>query len=175
MVAEHELTAEQLRERLNRALPGALATPAASANGTTASEEEAPAEATAADTLIVADRLIDVALFVRDQLGYALLSDIAITDYLAAGEFELVYIFFHPAGGGPLVIKLRVPRNQPEVASLTPLWPGAGLMEREGFDLFGVVFGGHPFLRRIYMWDEFDGFPMRKDFPKQGDKYLEEE
>lgn len=70
------------------------------------------------------------------------------------------------------MLKVRVPRDVPEVPSLTPYWPGANLHEREAFDLFGIIFTGHPFLRRIYMWDEFEGWPMRKDFPKQGDKYI---
>ncbi len=70
------------------------------------------------------------------------------------------------------MVKTRVPREQPIVPSLTPFWPGASLQEREAFDLYGVQFPGHPDLRRVYMWDEFEGHPMRKDFPKQGDKYL---
>jgi NADH-quinone oxidoreductase subunit C len=74
-----------------------------------------------------------------------------------------------------VVIKTRVAREQSAVPSLTPVWPGADLQEREAFDLYGVRFTGHPNLTRIYMWDEFESFPMRKDFPKQGDKYLSDE
>ena len=53
--------------------------------------------------------------------------------------------------------------------------PDADLQEREAFDMYGVDFPGHPNLVRVYMWDEFEGFPMRKDFPKQGDKYIADE
>ena len=96
-------------------------------------------------------------------------------DYLADGVIELVYRFLHLEGGPPLAIKTRVPREQAVVPSITPFWPGADLQEREAFDLYGVDFPGHPNLKRVYMWDEFEGFPMRKDFPKQGDKYLDDE
>jgi NADH-quinone oxidoreductase subunit C len=67
-----------------------------------------------------------------------------------------------------------VPREVPDVPSLTPFWPGANFVEREAYDLYGINFIGHPYLKRIYMWDELEGYPMRKDFPKQGDKYLDE-
>ncbi len=85
---------------------------------------------------------------------------------------ELVYRFYHPAGGSGITLRVRVSRDDPVVPSLTPYWPAANFHEREAFDLFGITFTGHPYLRRIYMWDEFAGFPMRKDFPRQGDKYL---
>jgi len=124
------------------------------------------------DPFVHPDHLVAAALFVRDTLGYALLSDIAVVDYLYAGCFELVYRFYHPSGGPGIVLRVRVPRDAPQVPSLTPHWPAANFHEREAFDLFGVEFIGHPYLRRIYMWDEFEGFPMRKDFPRQGDKYL---
>ncbi|NTW03343.1 MAG: NADH-quinone oxidoreductase subunit C [Oscillochloris sp.] len=127
------------------------------------------------DTLVEPGRIVDAALYLRDRLGYAYLSDIGVVDYLADGLFELVYRFYHVDGGPSLALKTRVPRENPELPSLTPHWPGANLHEREAYDLYGVVFDDHPFLCRIYMWDEFEGFPMRKDFPKQGDKYIGEE
>ena len=180
------VSVDELKERLTRDLPGALAPPrvkiahagngaapkpAAPAKGRKGEEEPADLLATA-DAVVLADRLPEVARYVRDELGYELLSNITVTDYLADGVFELVYHFMHLAGGTPLVIKTRVPREQPLVPSLTPFWPGADLQEREAYDMYGVDFPGHPNLMRVYMWDEFEGFPMRKDFPKQGDKYL---
>lgn len=180
MVAEL-LTAETLRERLNRDLPGVVVTPepAVSAEGTPAKDAKDaknPADMLATnDTIVVAERLPEVLTYVRDVLGYSFLSDITAVDYLAADLFELVYLLYHPAGGTHLMIKVRVPRDNPDVPSLTPIWPGAELSEREAFDLFGINFIDHPYLKRIYLWDEFEGHPMRKDFPKQGDKYLDEE
>lgn len=175
------ISSAELKERLARDVPGALA-PARprqqhAGNGAAAPKgrkaEEGPADLLATDDAVVLPaRLVDVATYVRDRLGYELLSNITAVDYLSDGVIEIVYHLLHLAGGPPLVFKVRVPREQSALPSLTPLWPGANLQEREAFDLYGVYFTGHPDLTRIYMWDEFEGHPMRKDFPRQGDKYL---
>jgi NADH-quinone oxidoreductase subunit C len=169
------LRAEDLRELLGRDLPDAMRDvyPLHIASG----PAHGPAQPAfvASDVLVDAGHVVEVALYLRDTLGYAYLSDICVVDYLADEIFELVYRFYHVEGGPSLALKARVPRAAPEVPALTPHWPGANLHEREAFDLYGITFVGHPFLRRIYMWDEFEGFPMRKDFPKQGDKYIGEE
>jgi NADH-quinone oxidoreductase subunit C len=167
-----------LRQLLLRDMPDAVleaparqpaAEPAAARKG-----EAAPPNLLATDDVVVrSERLPEVARLIRDQLGYELLSNITATDFLRDGVIEVVYHFYRLDGGPALVLKVRVERERPELPSLTPWWPGADFQEREAFDLFGVVFNGHPRLRRIYMWDEFEGFPMRKDFPRQGDKYLE--
>lgn len=163
------LAPDELRERLESDLPGAVV---ASQSSDQAQLSDMLATK---DTVVVAGQIPAVARYLRDELGYAYLSNITVVDYLREDLFELVYHFFQLAGGSSLVIKTRVPRDAPVVPSLTPFWPGASLQEREAFDLFGIDFPGHPYLRRIYMWEEFEGFPMRKDFPKQGDKYLEDE
>lgn len=178
----------ELKERLARDVAGALAPERPkvehAGNGSAQAEprarpkkgEEAPIDLLATnDAVVLAERIPDVAAYLRDSLGYALLSNITAVDYLADGVIELVYHFMHLDGGPPLVIKTRVPREQSVVPSLMPDWPGADLQEREAYDLYGVRFPGHPNLTRIYMWEEFEGFPMRKDFPKQGDKYLTDE
>jgi NADH-quinone oxidoreductase subunit C len=170
-----QLRADDLRELLGRDLPGAAHD--ASPLIVTPPPAHGPQPGTFAtgDTLVAPDRIVEAALYLRDRLGYAYLSDIAVVDYLTDGVFELVYRFYHVEGGPALVLKARVPREAPALPSLTPDWPGANFHEREAFDLYGITFVGHPFLRRIYMWDEFEGFPMRKDFPKQGDKYIGED
>jgi len=182
------MSVEELKERLTRDVPGALA-PARvkidhSHNGAGVEpkaeppvkgkkHEEGPPDLLAtADAVVLAERIPDVARYVRGSLSYELLSNLTAVDYLADGVIELVYHFMHLAGGPPLVIKTRVPRERAVVPSITSIWPGADLQEREAFDLYGVDFPGHPNLKRVYMWDEFEGYPMRKDFPKQGDKYL---
>jgi NADH-quinone oxidoreductase subunit C len=182
-----KMSAAELKKRLAQDLPGVLMptrTRTQTSNGSEASVadgkaarpkrgEHAPVDLLATDDAVVyPERLPEVARYVRDVLGYELLSNITAVDYLADGVIEMVYHFFHLDGGPALVIKTRVPRDHPVVPSLTDEWPGANLQEREAFDLFGVVFTGHPNLTRIYMWDEFEGWPMRKDFPKQGDKYF---
>ena len=70
---------------------------------------------------------------------------------------------------GPLVLKQRTSRDNAEAESLTPVWRSCDLQEREVFDLFGVNFKGHPDQRRILMWDEFEGHPMRKDYTEPFD------
>lgn len=123
------------------------------------------------DAVVRPEDIARVARYLRDTLGYTLLSNITAVDYLREGVIEIVYHFAH-AEGGVITVKVRVPRDEPKLPTLTEEWPGADFQEREAYDLYGVVFLGHANLRRIYMWDEFEGFPMRKDFPKQGDKYL---
>jgi NADH-quinone oxidoreductase subunit C len=72
---------------------------------------------------------------------------------------------------GPVVLRQRTANrtDQVQVASLTPIWRGCELQEREIYDLYGVVFEGHPDLRRILMWDEFKDHPMRKDYVEPDD------
>ncbi|WP_129672767.1 NADH-quinone oxidoreductase subunit C [Candidatus Chloroploca sp. Khr17] len=166
------LDAAELRERMARDLPGAVLEVVPLQVAAAPPHGPQPGAFMTSDTLVAPSRLVEAACYLRDLLGYAYLSDIAVVDYLADDLFELVYRFYHVEGGEGLTLKVRIPRDHPEVPSLTPAWPGANFHEREAFDLYGIVFVGHPFLRRIYMWDEFEGFPMRKDFPKQGDKYI---
>ena len=81
------------------------------------------------------------------------------------GRLDVVYhLYSMVSGTGPLVLKQRTTREGAMVASLTGVWRSCELQEREVYDLFGVEFDGHPDLRRILMWDEFEGFPMRKDY-----------
>ncbi|MCU0495278.1 MAG: NADH-quinone oxidoreductase subunit C [Chloroflexaceae bacterium] len=173
------LSAEEVREQLAGAFPGIVvpSAPAVPAEAAPPAKHGTvkPNFLATNDTVVTAEGLVDAAIYLRDTLGYGYLSDIAVVDFLADGVFEVGYRFYHPEGGESLVLKVRVPRESPDVPSLTPVWPGAHLHEREGYDLYGINFVGHPYLQRIYMWDEFEGFPMRKDFPKQGDKYLDEE
>lgn len=169
------LSPAELRECMARDLPEAVVEAAPLRVTPPPAHGPQPDLYATGDTVVAPAQIVTAAAYLRDALGYAFLSDIAVVDYLAEGIFELVYRFYNVDGGESLVLKTRIPREQPEVPSLTPVWPGANFHEREAFDLYGVVFVGHPFLRRIYMWDEFEGFPMRKDFPKQGDKYIGEE
>ena len=67
-----------------------------------------------------------------------------------------------------LRLKVLLPGDDPAVDSLTPLWPGANLYEREVYDLFGVRFHGHPYLRRLLMPENWEGHPLRKDYPVEG-------
>src|ERR1051325_11982509 len=88
------------------------------------------------------------------------------------GYLEVVYHLYSMAlKHGPVVMRLRTANrtDQVHVPSLTPLWRGAEFQEREAFDLYGIIFDGHPDLRRILMWDGFKDFPMRKDYVEPDD------
>jgi NADH-quinone oxidoreductase subunit C len=91
---------------------------------------------------------------------------------VAPGCLEAVYHLFSVAKGhGPVVIRMKTVNrtDQVELPSLTPLWRAAEFQEREIFDLFGIVFTGHPDLRRLLMWDEFKDHPMRRDYVEPDD------
>jgi NADH/F420H2 dehydrogenase subunit C len=123
------------------------------------------AEETKDFTLIVpAASLVDVATHLRDHLEFDYLSDVTSVDH--PDRFEVVYhLYSMKRGGGLLTLKVHLPdKEHPEVESVTPIWPGANLQEREVFDMMGIGFTNHPDLRRILMWDGFPGYPLRKDF-----------
>ena len=99
------------------------------------------------------------------------LSNLTAVDYPpdpaagGAGRIVMIYHLYSMSHKhGPVAIRVMLPRANPVIASLVPLYRGAEFQEREVYDLFGVVFDGHPDLRRILMWDEFVGHPMRKDY-----------
>ncbi len=114
--------------------------------------------------IVDADKLIEVATFIRDELGYDLLSSVTGVDYLADGKMEVVYHAFKTTGGPAFVFKAQAPRENPVIPSLVDVWKGAELQEREAWDLLGIKFEKHPDLRRILMWEGFEGHPLRKDW-----------
>jgi NADH-quinone oxidoreductase subunit C len=92
--------------------------------------------------------------------------------HVVAGYLEAVYHLFSVAKKhGPVVIRMRTENrsDKVELPSLTPIWRGAEFQEREIFDLYGIVFTGHPDLRRLLMWDEFKDHPMRRDYVEPDD------
>ena len=122
--------------------------------------------------IVAAERLPAVMTALRDEVGYDYLSSVTGVDYLDEGELEVVYHAYQTRGGPALNLKVQVDRENPVIPSLVSVYPGADFQEREIFDLYGVRFEGHPNLRRILMWDGFDGHPMRKDWQEA---YFEEE
>ena len=91
---------------------------------------------------------------------------------LRPGQLEVVYhLYSMSKKHGPVILRLRTANraDKTQVPSLTPIWRGCEFQEREAFDLFGIVFEGHPDLRRILMWDEFKDFPMRRDYVEPDD------
>jgi NADH-quinone oxidoreductase subunit C/D len=110
------------------------------------------------------ENLIEVATALRDEMGYDFLSSVTAVDYLPEGFMETVYHALKTTGGPILTFKVQLPRENPSVASLVPVYPGADLQEREVYDMFGIRFEGHPDLRRVLMWEGFAGYPLRKDW-----------
>jgi len=100
----------------------------------------------------------------RDEFGYDSLTSVTGVDYLPEVKMEVVYHLYKSTGGSILVVKVQVPRSSPVVPSLVGLYPGAAFQEREAWDLLGIRFEGHPNLKRILMWEGFEGHPLRKDW-----------
>jgi NADH-quinone oxidoreductase subunit D/NADH-quinone oxidoreductase subunit C/D len=114
--------------------------------------------------LVPADKLVDFATKIKDDLGYDYLSSVTGVDYLPDEMMEVVYHTYQSTGGPPLVFKVQVQRDKPEVPSLVSVYPGADFQEREAWDLLGIRFLDHPNLQRILLWEGFDGHPLRKDW-----------
>ncbi len=118
------------------------------------------------------ESLTSVLRFLKDEAGFNALEDIAVFDNLGAaggdgGRFTVVYRLCRFPGA----LRLRLAADVAEGESLpsaVPVYRSADWAEREAFDMFGVRFDGHPDLRRIYMPDDFEGHPLRKDFPLAG-------
>ena len=122
--------------------------------------------------IVQAENLIEFATALRDEMGYDFLSSVTGVDYLPEGKLEVVYHAYRSTGGPALVFKTQVPREEPVLPSLVPVYPGADFQEREAYDLLGIRFAGHPNLKRILMWEGFAGHPLRKDWKEA---FFEEE
>ncbi len=119
---------------------------------------------------VEAGSIARVAGLLRDDpaLQFEMLTDLTCVDYIGEEpRFEVIYHFYSVARNQRVRVKARVSEEVPELGSLTGLYPSADWMEREVFDLYGVRFAGHPDLRRILLYDEFQGHPLRKDYPKE--------
>lgn len=116
-------------------------------------------------------RLRAVVEFLRadPELTFNYLADITAVDrYPGEPRFEVVYHLRSLKLGTCLRLKAPLPGDNPRLDSLVALWPGADMLEREIYDLFGIHFDGHPNLRRLLMPDDWEGHPLRKDYPVEG-------
>jgi NADH-quinone oxidoreductase subunit C len=125
-------------------------------------------------TLVVPkDLLRDIALQCRDnpELSFNLLSDVTCLDrFPFEPRFELNYQLVSISRTARISLRTSVSAQHPVVDSLMPVWPGANWLEREVFDLFGIHFEGHTDLRRLLLPEGFVGFPLRRDFPTEGQR-----
>jgi NADH-quinone oxidoreductase subunit C len=103
------------------------------------------------------------------ELAFDMIIDVTGIDmYRPEGRFEVLYTLYSLKNKQYVRLKVLVGENDPVVATVTGVWFGANWHERETFDMFGIMFSGHPDLRRMYMPEEFEYYPMRKDFPLMG-------
>ena len=123
------------------------------------------------DTAIIQpEAIVAIATCLKNdpELDYNFLMDLTAVDCLKLGtthRFEVVYHFFSLSKKHRVRIKIRLSGKNPELDSIVSLWAGADWYEREVWDMFGVKFRGHPNLKRILMYEEFEGHPLRKDYP----------
>ncbi len=116
--------------------------------------------------LLKKEALLKAASYLKDELGFDFLMDLTAADYLPREpRFELVCHFYSSKHNYRLRLKCPVPEAGASVSSLTALWDGANWFEREAYDMYGIKFEGHPDLRRILMYESFEGHPLRKDYP----------
>jgi NADH-quinone oxidoreductase subunit C len=118
------------------------------------------------------ERIRAVCEFLRETPGltFRYLSDLTAVDrYPSEPRFEVVYHLLSLESFQRIRLKVRLPGDDPRVDSVVPVWPGAEAFENEVYDLFGVRFEGHPNLRRLLLPEDWEGHPLRKDYPVQGD------
>jgi NADH-quinone oxidoreductase subunit C len=124
-------------------------------------------------TLIVDPPAIRSVLAALREKGYGFLASVHGVDYYPEEpRLGVHYELLDMQRVDRVTVKLRVHTDAPEVDSVTPDWPTANHQEREIFDMFGVVFTGHPNMRRILMPEDYEGFPQRRDFPIGGEPVL---
>jgi NADH/F420H2 dehydrogenase subunit C len=117
------------------------------------------------------DRIVEIARFIRDdsELAFDHLSDIYSVDYPGREErFEVVYQLNSIPKRHRLRLKTGLREDPCEIDSVYPVWKAAGFLEREVYDLMGIRFRNHPDLRRIFLPEDFDGHPLRKEYPTEG-------
>ncbi len=120
------------------------------------------------EIVVAPENIRDIALFLRDQLGFDHANGVSGVDYNREGRFEVVYHTspLENKGMRDLVLALKesIPRNAPSASSLVSVWPGVENFERETFEMFGITFDGHPHLEKLFLTDNWDGPPpLRKE------------
>jgi NADH-quinone oxidoreductase subunit C len=132
--------------------------------------ESAPSVDLQSDVYVSRNALPAVARALRDTpaLAFTFLAEITAVDvWPAEPRFEVVYMLVSMANRLRLRLKVRLNADDAHVATVSDVWPAANWLEREVWDLFGIVFDGHPDPRRLLMPEDWDGFPLRKDYPVQ--------
>lgn len=121
------------------------------------------------DDIVIIDKesLLDIVKFLKnDPDAFSMLLDLTCVDYKGQKDrFQMVYHLFSLKHNLRIRIKVNIPEDDLTIDSLTVFWKNANWLEREAYDMFGIHFNGHPDLRRIFMYEGFEGYPLRKDYP----------
>jgi len=120
---------------------------------------------------VTREAIREACALLRDDANcpFSYLSDITCVDWLPSEpRFEVIYHLLSISNKERVRLKVRLNGDMPALDSVTSVWPGANYFEREVFDLFGVRFNGHPYLRRLLMPENWEGHPLRKDYPVEG-------
>jgi NADH-quinone oxidoreductase subunit C len=132
--------------------------------------ESAPSVDRQATLYVSRDDLLVVAKALRDDaaLAFTFLSELTAVDFWPrAPRFEIVYLLVSIDHGARLRLKVRLDGDAPRIATVSGIWPAANWLEREVWDLFGIAFDNHPDPRRLLMPEDWEGYPLRKDYPVQ--------
>ena len=123
---------------------------------------------------VPSSRLLEICRVLRDEAPFHLdyCSFVSAIDWPSDGMFEVIYHLFSMSARHEMLLKVRVSRDAARVPSVTGIWGGANWHEREAYDLFGIVFDGHPDLRRIMMTEDWSGHPLRKDYVYEEPRWL---
>ena len=115
-----------------------------------------------------------IASYLKDTPEFAMdyLSGVTGADYLDYLE-SVYHLYSMKQKIGPIQLRVRVKRDNPKIPSLVSIYRGAEFQEREAYDMYGIIYEGHPDLRRLFMWEGFEGFPMRKDYIQEDSETLE--
>lgn len=113
--------------------------------------------------------IIDVLRTLRDDFGYTYLVDMVAADrFTSEDRFEVIWNLISLKDQSRIFVKTRVPEEDPSLPTSVDLWPAANWNEREAFDMMGIRFTGHPDLRRLFLPEDFEYYPLRKEFPLMG-------
>ena len=121
---------------------------------------------------VPAAKLFDLLSSLKSDHGFDMLIDLTAVDYLeyegATDRFGVLYMLLNVTSGERLIVRTAVNMPDPKLPTVYSLWRSCDWLEREVFDMFGIIFEGHPDFRRILMPEEFTSFPLRKDYPLKG-------
>ena len=117
------------------------------------------------EIFIDSENIYAALLRLRNEYGFDMLSDLTCVDFVEEKDrFEMIYNLYSLNTHMRIIIKTEIPEAKSEIVSVVKIYKSANWYEREVFDMFGIVFTGHPNMRRILMYEGFEGYPLRKDY-----------